>query len=121
MRAHMDQDPNIEAFTSDGWLRTGDKGYIDDHNYLCLSGRYKEIINRGGEKISPFEVENVCRQMKLEALDVNKSQVTSWDATSGLALPIEASSQKPIKTAVDSLGKARDANDAKMQDRPPRP
>ena len=62
MRAHMDQDPNIEAFTPDKWLRTGDKGYIDEHGYLCLSGRYKEIINRGGEKISPFEVENVCRQ-----------------------------------------------------------
>lgn len=30
-------------------------GYIDENNYLCLSGRYKEIINRGGEKISPFE------------------------------------------------------------------
>ena len=29
--------------------------YIDENNYLCLSGRYKEIINRGGEKISPFE------------------------------------------------------------------
>lgn len=104
MRAHMDQDPNIEAFTTDGWLRTGDKGcllragrtffeassthrsntcnettrrqtirnsekaaligmawwcmmsgYIDENNYLCLSGRYKEIINRGELKhVSTF-------------------------------------------------------------------
>ena len=41
------------------WLRTGDKGYIDERGYLTLVGRYKEIINRGGEKISPFEVEDV--------------------------------------------------------------
>ena len=40
--------------TSGTWM-SHQSGYIDDHNYLCLSGRYKEIINRGGEKISPFE------------------------------------------------------------------
>jgi hypothetical protein len=60
-RPHMDEDPNLEGFTGDGWLRTGDKGYFDQQGYLCLSGRYKEIINRGGEKISPFEIENACR------------------------------------------------------------
>lgn len=40
-----------------GWLRTGDEGFIDDGGYLCLTGRLKELINRGGEKISPREVE----------------------------------------------------------------
>merc|ERR1719316_1991921 len=60
-REHMDCDPNIEAF-GDGWLRTGDKGWIDADGYLYLSGRFKEIINRGGEKISPFEVEDVMRK-----------------------------------------------------------
>ena len=37
-------------------------GYFDGHDYLCLSGRYKEIINRGGEKISPFEVSRLMNQ-----------------------------------------------------------
>ena len=46
------------AFT-DGWFRTGDLGYLDAEGYLFLTGRLKEIINRGGEKISPYEVENV--------------------------------------------------------------
>jgi len=41
------------------WLRTGDQGWIDAEGYLRLSGRLKEIINRGGEKISPLEVDNV--------------------------------------------------------------
>eukprot|EP00439_Symbiodinium_sp_Y106_P024376 s5675_g2.t6 len=59
-REHMDANPNIEAF-SDGWLRTGDKGWLDADGYLYLSGRFKEIINRAGEKISPFEVEDAMR------------------------------------------------------------
>merc|ERR1719399_1795037 len=62
-RPHMDADPNIEAF-GDGWLRTGDKGWLDKDGYLYLSGRFKEIINRAGEKISPFEVEEALRRME---------------------------------------------------------
>ena len=57
VRPHMSADPNEEAFTPDGWLCTGDKGWIDQDGYLTLSGRFKEIINRGGEKLSPFDVE----------------------------------------------------------------
>lgn len=49
---------NAAAFYN-GWLRTGDFGLMDDDGYLYLLGRLKEIINRGGEKISPFEVEEV--------------------------------------------------------------
>jgi acyl-CoA synthetase (AMP-forming)/AMP-acid ligase II len=49
---------NSAAFT-DGWFRTGDQGVIDDDGYLRLTGRLKEIINRGGEKISPREVDEV--------------------------------------------------------------
>ncbi|HYK42550.1 MAG TPA: non-ribosomal peptide synthetase [Thermoanaerobaculia bacterium] len=44
---------------SDGWFRTGDEGYLDSEGYLYLSGRLKEMINRGGEKISPWEIEAV--------------------------------------------------------------
>ena len=49
---------NATAFT-DGWFRTGDQGVIDSEGYLRLTGRLKEIINRGGEKISPREVDEV--------------------------------------------------------------
>ncbi len=47
---------NREAFV-EGWFRTGDQGIIDADGYLALTGRLKEIINRGGEKISPREVD----------------------------------------------------------------
>ena len=49
---------NAEAF-SNGWFRTGDQGVLDAEGYLTLTGRLKEIINRGGEKISPREVDDV--------------------------------------------------------------
>jgi acyl-CoA synthetase (AMP-forming)/AMP-acid ligase II len=49
---------NAESF-SNGWFRTGDQGHLDGENYLVLSGRIKELINRGGEKISPREIDEV--------------------------------------------------------------
>ena len=49
---------NGEAFTN-GWFRTGDQGSMDAEGYLSITGRLKEIINRGGEKVSPREVDEV--------------------------------------------------------------
>jgi acyl-CoA synthetase (AMP-forming)/AMP-acid ligase II len=50
--------PDLNPFT-DGWFRTGDQGMLDDAGYLTLTGRLKELINRGGEKISPREIDEV--------------------------------------------------------------
>jgi acyl-CoA synthetase (AMP-forming)/AMP-acid ligase II len=47
---------NAEAFTN-GWFRTGDQGVMDPEGYISITGRLKEIINRGGEKIAPREVD----------------------------------------------------------------
>ena len=54
-------DANAAAFTGD-WFRTGDLGRLDTDGYLTLTGRLKEIINRGGEKISPREVDDALAQ-----------------------------------------------------------
>lgn len=51
-------DANAAAFTN-GWFRTGDQGSLDADGYLFLQGRLKELINRGGEKISPVEIDEV--------------------------------------------------------------
>jgi acyl-CoA synthetase (AMP-forming)/AMP-acid ligase II len=51
-------DANAASFT-DGWFRTGDQGILDANGYLTLVGRLKELINRGGEKISPREIDEV--------------------------------------------------------------
>jgi acyl-CoA synthetase (AMP-forming)/AMP-acid ligase II len=51
---------NAAAFIN-GWFRTGDQGVLDEKAYLRLTGRLKEIINRGGEKISPREVDEVLQ------------------------------------------------------------
>jgi acyl-CoA synthetase (AMP-forming)/AMP-acid ligase II/acyl carrier protein len=52
---------NAENF-SNGWFRTGDQGKLDEEGYLFLSDRLKEIINRGGEKVSPREVDEAIMQ-----------------------------------------------------------
>jgi acyl-CoA synthetase (AMP-forming)/AMP-acid ligase II len=51
-------DANASGFR-DGWFRTGDQGVLDPEGYLTITGRLKEIINRGGEKVAPLEVDNV--------------------------------------------------------------
>ena len=52
---------NAENWTN-GWFRTGDQGVLDDEGYLTINGRLKEIINRGGEKVSPREVDDVLME-----------------------------------------------------------
>lgn len=52
---------NAAAFTH-GWFRTGDQGVLDADGYLTLNGRLKELINRGGEKIAPVEIDEILLQ-----------------------------------------------------------
>jgi len=52
---------NAKSFTS-GWFRTGDQGNLDEDGYLRINGRLKEMINRGGERVSPLEVDVVLME-----------------------------------------------------------
>ena len=57
MAGYMDNpEANASSF-SDGWFRTGDQGFRDEDGYYTITGRLKELINRGGEKISPREID----------------------------------------------------------------
>ncbi|MHB8177458.1 MAG: class I adenylate-forming enzyme family protein [Vulcanimicrobiaceae bacterium] len=66
-----DAQRTCEAFTHDGWFRTGDLGWIDDEGFLHLAGRAKEIIIRGGLHVFPEEVEGLIRTLPwIEAVAV---------------------------------------------------
>lgn len=54
----QNQEANEQSFVKD-FFRTGDEGYLDEEGYLFLTGRIKELINKGGEKIAPREIEEV--------------------------------------------------------------
>lgn len=53
---------NAESFTKSGFFRTSDQGKKDADGYVIITGRIKELINKGGEKISPIELDNVLAQ-----------------------------------------------------------
>ena len=66
---YLNHDDNKHAFSHDGWLNTGDLGYIDEQECLHLSGRAKDLIIRGGHNIDPRVIE--------EALDTHPAVQTS--------------------------------------------
>jgi long-chain acyl-CoA synthetase len=55
-------DETRQAFTADGWLRTGDLGYRDKDGFYFITGRLKELIIKGGENIAPREIDEVLLQ-----------------------------------------------------------
>jgi acyl-CoA synthetase (AMP-forming)/AMP-acid ligase II len=56
-----DKEKTAKAIDQEGWLHTGDVGYMDDENYIYLAGRGDDMIIRGGENVSPEEIEQVLQ------------------------------------------------------------
>lgn len=63
--ANQPNEPKPESFLKEGWFNTGDLGYLDEDGYLYITGRSKEVINRGGEIIAPMEVEEAVNEHPL--------------------------------------------------------
>ena len=91
-----------QAFT-EGWFRTGDLGRLDSEGYLFIEGRIKEIINRGGEKISPREVEEVLLQHPAVAQTVVfalPDQTLGQDVGAAVVLRDPAVTERELRQAV---------------------
>lgn len=69
MKAYEKNDTANNISFTNGWFRTGDEGYLDKDNYLYITSRIKEIINRGGEKISPREIDEAL----LDLSEINEA------------------------------------------------
>ena len=73
------EEATTTTIDKDGWLHTGDLGYRDEDSYIFLAGREKDIIKRGGEMISPEEVENVLSEHpKVEEVAIIGVPDTEW-------------------------------------------
>jgi thioesterase domain-containing protein/acyl carrier protein len=59
---YLNDESNSRESFARGWFRTGDQGYVDRDGYLFITARLKEIINRGGEKFSPAEVDEILTE-----------------------------------------------------------
>jgi oxalate---CoA ligase len=85
----------------DGWLRTGDLGRIDDDGYLTIVGREKELINRGGEKVFPYEVEKALLEhpavLEAAAFGVPHPRLGENVAAAAVLRPGRAASEEELK------------------------
>ena len=96
---------NAESF-SNGWFRTGDQGYLDSDGYLTLVGRIKELINRGGEKISPREIDEMLMTHSAVAEAVSfgiPDRVYGEEVAAAVVLKAEATEKELIAHCRSSL------------------
>jgi len=60
----------MDSFTEDGWFKTGDLVEVTDDGYIKIIGRSKEVINVGGEKVLPAEVESIIPNLEIEKIKI---------------------------------------------------
>lgn len=101
---YKNESENLKKFTSDGWLKTGDAGFMDERGYLHFVARISDIIIRHGENISPLEIEYVVEQsdkniIKAKAVGV-QSEIVQEDIACFVQVKEEAFDPEAIKACV---------------------
>ena len=96
------------ALTADGWFPTRDAGYMDEDGYIFLSGRADDVIVRGGENMSPGEIEDVLLTHAAVA-DACACAISSveWGETVGVALVLRDGHLEPAEDEIRELVRAR--------------
>lgn len=96
------------ALDADGWFPTRDAGYMDEDGYLFLSGRADDVIVRGGENMSPGEIEDVLLTHDAVA-DACACAIPSveWGEAVGVALVVREGHDQPAEDEVKELVRAR--------------
>jgi acyl-CoA synthetase (AMP-forming)/AMP-acid ligase II len=96
------------ALDADGWFPTRDAGYLDKDGYLFLSGRADDVIVRGGENISPGEIEDVLLEHPAIA-DAAAVAIPSaeWGEAVGLALVVRGGFDQPADAEIRELVRSR--------------
>jgi acyl-CoA synthetase (AMP-forming)/AMP-acid ligase II len=96
------------ALDADGWFPTRDAGYLDDEGYLFLSGRADDVIVRGGENISPGEIEDVLITHPAVAdVAAVAAPSTEWGETIGVAVVIHNDADRPDSASLQDMVRAR--------------
>ncbi|OZJ05493.1 hypothetical protein BZG36_01888 [Bifiguratus adelaidae] len=98
---------NDKTFTSDGWFDTGDMGYLDAEGYLYITGRSKEVINRGGEIISPFEIEEavIAHPRVAQTIAFSVDHETLQETIGVVIVPVQGATRVDLRSLRSFLSK----------------